>query len=638
MNRTAAPFRVVTLTALSALLLGLLLLPAPPPVKAQQDSQRLKRDEAHKQSERRLALVIGNSAYIHAPVLRTPVNDAADMAAALSELGYTVERGINLTQRQMKSMIREFGQKLKAGGQGVFYFAGHGVQLSGRNYLIPVDAEVKNEVDIEFQGVDSSLMLALMEEANNGLNLVILDACRNYPFARSFRTASDGLAQVDAPRGTYIAFAAEPGYVAREGTGRNSLYTAEILKQMRAPGLRIEDLFIRVSLNLVLVTNGEQSPWESSRLKGIFTLNKATGAAVSGSSSSEAPGAAGATTPRDTTPPVIEITSRLLIQDQALTVKTSKTIISGKAIDDAGINEVTVQGKPAQLDEQGNFSAEVLLKVGENKIKVVATDINSNYATRELVIRRESDATATADNGAPASGRYYALVIGNNDYQELARLKTAVNDAREVDSVLREQYGFESRLLLNAKRQQIIVALNDYRRKLGPNDNLLIYYAGHGYLDSAVDKAYWIPVDASKDDNSNWISADDVTTNVKGIPARHVLIVSDSCYSGTLVRDSTMNLSSRYIQKMIESKSRTLMASGGDEPVADGGGGGSHSVFANAMLRGLNRMDKDVFTAEDLFHDFIREPVAGKSNQVPEYSTLRNSGHESGDFVFTRKR
>jgi len=238
--------------------------------------------------------------------------------------------------------------------------------------------------------------------------------------------------------------------------------------------------------------------------------------------------------------------------------------------------------------------------------------------------------------------KFHALVIGNNGYQNLPRLKTAENDAKAVEAVLREQYGFQTKLILNATREQIVVALNEYRRQLDQDANLLIYYAGHGYNDTEIERAYWLPVDARKEDNANWISADDITQNIRAIPAKHILIVSDSCYSGTIMRGLETNIAEpivrdRYLQKMSGGKSRTLMASGGNEPVADGGGQG-HSVFARALMNGLEQMDKDVFTAEEVYYNFIREAVTGKSNQTPEYNSLRNSGHESGDFVFVRNR
>jgi Flp pilus assembly protein TadD len=241
----------------------------------------------------------------------------------------------------------------------------------------------------------------------------------------------------------------------------------------------------------------------------------------------------------------------------------------------------------------------------------------------------------------PQLGRYYALVIGNNEYVYLDDLKTAVHDADFVANTLRDTYGFEVNLLRNATRDQILKAINDYRRSLDDTVNLLIYYAGHGHYDRDVDKAYWLPIDAQQDNNVKWISADDVTTNIKGIQARHVLIISDSCYSGMLPREADTRLTpserNRFLQKMAQGKSRILISSGGNEPVADDGSEG-HSVFANALLRGLAQIEVNVFTAEELFHRFIREPVAGKSDQTPQYSLIRNSGHEDGDFVFLRKK
>lgn len=243
--------------------------------------------------------------------------------------------------------------------------------------------------------------------------------------------------------------------------------------------------------------------------------------------------------------------------------------------------------------------------------------------------------------GVPAAAsRYHALVIGNNSYQQLPKLQTAENDAREVEKLLKENYGFRTRLLLNATRQQIVSALASYRRDLTTDDNLVVYYAGHGINDAEAGRAYWLPVDASRDDNSNWISADDITAGTKTIPARHVLVISDSCYSGTLTRGIGEMLPrpterEQFLRKMMAGRSRTLMASGGNEPVADGGGGG-HSVFAGALLRGLRAMDKDQFTAAELFRNFIEESVSGRANQTPEYNPLRNSGHESGDFIFVR--
>lgn len=269
MNKPLLSLRIILLPIIFTFLLS--------PLVIAQEERGIQLSQAARQSNgKRIALVIGNGAYTSSP-LKNPPNDANDMAQALSNVGFTVEHGVDLTQRQMKAMIREFGQKLKAGGQGLFYFAGHGIQLKGRNYLIPVDAEITSEADVEDQGVDANLVMGLMDEAGNGLNVVILDACRNNPFARSFRSASNGLAQIDAPTGTLVAYSTAPGRVARDGTGRNGLYTAELLRQMKVPGLPIEEVMKRVRASLKQLTNGEQIPWEASSLVGNFYLNKAAG-------------------------------------------------------------------------------------------------------------------------------------------------------------------------------------------------------------------------------------------------------------------------------------------------------------------------------------------------------------------------
>lgn len=269
---------------------------------------------------------------------------------------------------------------------------------------------------------------------------------------------------------------------------------------------------------------------------------------------------------------------------------------------------------------------------------LLSQPLEAQTATRGIGLESKQKPEPTR---TPKAAGYYALVIGNNDYQHMPKLKTAESDAHAIATILKDQFGFQTTLLLNATRQQIVSALNTYRKELDDKSSLLIYYAGHGYNDSEVDKAYWLPIDAQLDDNSNWISADDITTNTRGIHASHILIVSDSCYSGTIVRDAAPTLSApkerdKYLAKMAEGRSRTLMASGGNEPVADGGGGG-HSIFANALLRGISSMDKNEFTAGEVFNEYVVESVAGRASQTPEYSPLRNSGHESGDFIFIRK-
>ena len=255
--------------------------------------------------------------------------------------------------------------------------------------------------------------------------------------------------------------------------------------------------------------------------------------------------------------------------------------------------------------------------------------------TRGIKLNNDAKAKVASE----LDGHYFALVIGINNYQHLPKLTTAAPDAQALGNLLQNQYGFQTTVLVDATRDQITKALNDYRHNLDENANLLIYYAGHGIYDKEADKAYWLPVDADRDDTSRWIMADEITTEVKVIPARHVLIISDSCYSGGMTRDIapvvTQQDRDRLLEKMALGKSRTLMSSGALEPVSDIGGNG-HSAFTGALLQALTATSDSVFSAGGVFDQYIQVSVAGRSEQTPQYVPVRNSGHDYGDFVFVR--
>jgi hypothetical protein len=218
---------------------------------------------------RRVALVIGNGSYSEAP-LANPVNDARAMAKALEAAGFKVTMRENLDQRALLSSLREFGDSLRTGGTGLFYFAGHGMQIKGRNYLVPIGAAMQREDEVAYNAVDAQVVLDKMEAAGNEANIVILDACRNNPFGRSSRSAQSGLAQMDAPVGTLLAYATAPGLVASDGQGSNGLYTQHLLQAMAQPGKKLEDVFKQVRSNVRRDSQGKQIPWESTSLEGDF--------------------------------------------------------------------------------------------------------------------------------------------------------------------------------------------------------------------------------------------------------------------------------------------------------------------------------------------------------------------------------
>lgn len=232
--------------------------------------QRRKEQASPRQPARRVALVIGNSAYAVGR-LRNPTHDARAMAEALRELGFDVTHLQDLGMARMKRALREFGGELKGGGVGLFYYAGHGVQIKGENYLIPVDAAPESAEEVEYETVSAGLVLAQLAGNAGGTNIVILDACRNNPFARGIRSANKGLAEVSVPVGTLVAFATAPGAVASDGPdSSNGVYTQELLRFMRVPGLSIEEVFKRVRVAVRERTQGRQTPWEESSLTADF--------------------------------------------------------------------------------------------------------------------------------------------------------------------------------------------------------------------------------------------------------------------------------------------------------------------------------------------------------------------------------
>ena len=233
-------------------------------------------------------------------------------------------------------------------------------------------------------------------------------------------------------------------------------------------------------------------------------------------------------------------------------------------------------------------------------------------------------------------GRYHALVIGINDYKNLPKLETAVNDATAVADVLRLKYGFEVTLLLNPGRSEVIRAMDKLRGELTERDNLLIYYAGHGVLDVEADIGFWMSVDAEAGTQADWISIGSITGTVKAMSAKHVMIVSDSCYSGTLTRGIDVSVKTgaereAELRRLAAKRSRTALVSGGLEPVNDGGGDG-HSVFTRAFLTAL-RESTQVLDGQQLFAA-VRGPVILNAEQTPEYNNIRIAGHDGGDFLF----
>ena len=231
---------------------------------------------------------------------------------------------------------------------------------------------------------------------------------------------------------------------------------------------------------------------------------------------------------------------------------------------------------------------------------------------------------------------YYALVIGNNNYQHLEKLDAAENDAKVIADVLKNKYGFKVNLLLNADYDTTVNSLFAITSKVKKNDNLLIYYAGHGELDKAENRGYWLPVDASYELRSKWVSNQRIVDRVKATKAKHVLLMIDSCFSGALMRGGNLikrdiSIDEKYILRLKNKKTRLVITSGGNEPVIDSDGG-SHSLFAYKLIETL-KQNKDVINSQYLFEN-IRKYVIANTDQTPELALVHKTGHDGGDFLF----
>jgi uncharacterized caspase-like protein len=221
--------------------------------------------------ERRVALIIGNDSYKSLKRLDNGANDARAMAAELKAAGFETVLKTNAGRKEMHAAIGEFGGKLASGSVGLFYYAGHGIQSADKNFLIPVDADLQSEDDLDADAIDAGKVMRAMEAARNRLNIVILDACRDNPLPKGGRSGSRGLAVIPAPTGTFVAYATGPGKKAEDGDrGGNGVYTGELIKALRQPGLKIEEVFKKAANGVMEKTGGKQVPWTQASLQGDF--------------------------------------------------------------------------------------------------------------------------------------------------------------------------------------------------------------------------------------------------------------------------------------------------------------------------------------------------------------------------------
>jgi len=259
------------------LLFGMFVLPASAQqlIKAKSGEQvyNILADTTHgnadQGAERRVALIIGNKSYKVSPLVNA-VNDANDLADLLAQKHFEVHKVIDGTRLEMRAAVRQFTEQIAQGGVGLFYYSGHGVQVDGDNFLVPIDAAFEYKEEVPDVCVSVSSILRFMESSSNRLNIMILDACRNSPFKSFSRSGEKGMLRVEAPTVSIVAYSTAPGRTASDGTGRNGLYTAKLMKYMNVPGLKIEDIFKQVRIEVSTESGNKQVPWESNSLMGDF--------------------------------------------------------------------------------------------------------------------------------------------------------------------------------------------------------------------------------------------------------------------------------------------------------------------------------------------------------------------------------
>ncbi len=328
--------------------------------------------------------------------------------------------------------------------------------------------------------------------------------------------------------------------------------------------------------------------------------------------------------------------------------------VVGRVQAPAGLTTLSLNGQTVNVDAAGLFKTHVALAGDNTPVQVAALDKSGGKAVLDFVLvpgpgakgeaRGTTGGTVRIDTLPPGVklGRFYALVIGNDTYAAYPTLKSAQNDARAIAEVLKSRYGYEVRQLINANRFEILSALNDLREQLTENDNLLVYYAGHGEIDAAR-QGYWLPVDAQQNQPTSWISNRAVSDILTTMNARHVLVIADSCYSGTMTRSSLATFGGGmpdsawgdWVKTMVAGRSRTALTSGGVAPVADAATNSEHSVFASALLSVL-KQNNQLLTGQQLFREIaagmaLRSARAGLQ-QAPEYAPIQFAGHEAGEF------
>ena len=357
-------------------------------------------------AETRVALVIGNSKYEWSP-LPNPVNDATDMGQTLRKLGFEVDVQLDVSRVGMHRAIRAFGDKLSRADVGLFYYAGHGLQVNGRNFLVPIGADIRAEDEIAFETIDASRVLAKMETAKNPVNIVVLDACRNNPFAVSSRSGSRGLARMESPVGSMLLYATAPNKTASDGSGGNGVFTENLIRNLKMPGLTLDQVVLNTRVGVMADTGNEQVPWSASSLTRNLVLNQVAALSTPATETAKQSYANSAvgnlSKPLDAMKPGIDTDGLLRICERHFLANRLTTGAGGSALD--------CYKKVFEMDPYNIAALEGIDRIA---IKYV------RWAERALEANRYSKATQHIDN----------LKMVNLEHPQVEILEDAVRQAK----------------------------------------------------------------------------------------------------------------------------------------------------------------------------------------------------------------
>jgi parallel beta-helix repeat protein len=397
-----------------------------------------------------------------------------------------------------------------------------------------------------------------------------------------------------------------------------------------------------VSLNSQVINLGNNSFNIDPQLNDDFSLKNTSKCIASGENSKDIGAFPRTISTKDVKPPLIRILSPQVKRGFQPIEENKQILVTGIVTDESGIYEVTVNGEEAEINIQGEFSKRVLLALGDNKITINATDTKNNTSSEEFTVTRNSKKNTTepiVTDDLNVNGKYYALIIGIQDYMDssIKKLEEPLKDVQNIHNVLITNYTFEKEnivLLKNPQRTEIIETLDNLTQKLTQNDNLLIFYAGHGYWDENLKQGFWLPVNAKQNSRAEWISNSTIRDYISGIKAKHTLLIADACFSGGIFKTrKAFDNANKAVNELLRLPSRKGMTSGTLTEVPD------KSVFVEFLLKRLSQNTEDFISSEELFYSF-KQAVINNSpiNQVPQFGEIRETGDEGGDFIFIKRK